>query len=813
MITAICKRSAILFFNFFISYCLMAQNSIIGKIIDHNSNLVANTNILLLNHVDSALIKGTTTNHTGTFSFQNIAEGKYLISCSYIGFETMYLPEINVSTKNLSVDIGTITLKTETVNLKTVSVVTKKPLFEQKIDRMVVNVKNSITSIGGTVIDVLQKSPGVTVNKQAGTISMNGKNGVMIMINGKINYMPAEAVVQMLSGMSANNVERIELITTPPAKYDAEGNAGYINIVLLDNPDIGFNGSYSITVAAFYGTSPSANFNFNYRTKKANLYGSYSFIRMDKITTRTVDNYRKIIHQGKITETNSNSNRDAVRLTHNIRLGYDYQIGKKTTLGLLASAYDNKWTMKAKNNLYKQVNNIPDTNITVNNEEINQWKHWMGNINLQHNISSEEDISFNMDYLYYDDNNPNSYFNQYYNSANQLLSTENTRSAKKTVIKILPAQVDYKKKLSAKADLETGIKTVTSKFTNDVSVENLIQSLWKADSSLTAVYFLKENISAAYASVKITASERTNIKAGLRYEYTSSNLHTKTQKNIVDKKYGKLFPTFYISHKLNDHNSINFSYNRRINRPAFTDLAPFTIFLDPYTFITGNSALQPSIADALKADYVFKKMIFSLGYTFESNSIAAYQTEVNVSSNKQYITTQNFKSIQNINASFSLPFTINNWWFSQLNVNSIWQKIDADYKQKPLSITNFNYNISGFQSFTLHKNFAIELSGFYQSAGLLGTSVARSFGQLNAGMQKKFVNNNSSLKFGVDDIFSTMKWRWTLDLPKENFYTNMNIQLSRRIFKLTYSKNFGNKALKDKRTRITASEEERLRVK
>jgi hypothetical protein len=807
------NKAVIFSFFFIMPYFLTAQKSITGKIISLDSKPVQGTNILLLNSVDSSLIKGTITNNEGKFFFQNIAEGKYLISCSYIGFKTMYLSEINLFIKNSPLDIGTIALKTETVNLKTVSVVTKKPLFEQKIDRMVVNVKNSITSVGGTVIDVLQKSPGVTVNKQAGTISMNGKNGVMIMINGKINYMPPEAIVQMLNGMSANNVEKIELITTPPAKYDASGNAGYINIVLLDNPDIGFNGSYSITIAAFYGTAPAANFNFNYRTKKANLYGSYSFLQSSKIFTRTIDNYRKVIFQGNSTETNSLSNRDPVQLNHNIRIGYDYQLSKKTTLGLLTSAYSTKWTMNAINNIYKQVNKIPDTSIKVNNDEINHWKNWMGNINLQHNINSDEEITFNMDYLYYDDDNPNNYYNQYYNSNNQLLGSENTRSTKKTVIKILPTQLDYKRKLNANADIEIGIKTVTSKFTNDVRVESLIQSTWKADSSFTAKYFLKENISAAYASVKIIADEKNNIKAGLRYEYTNSNLHTEAQKNIVDKKYGKLFPTFYISHKFNDANSLNFSYNRRINRPAFTDLAPFTIFLDPYTFITGNSALQPSIADAVKADYVFKKTIFSLGYTFESNSIAAFQTEVDITSNKQYITSKNLKSTQTINASFSLPLTVTNWWFSQLNVNSTWQKIDADYKQKPLSITNFNYNISGFQSFTLPKNFAIELSGFYQSPGLFGASLAKAYGQLNAGIQKKFIRNNSSLKFGVDDIFSTMKWRWTFDLPKENFYTNTNIQLSRRIFKLTYSKNFGNKALKDKRTRITASEEERLRVK
>ena len=812
MAKVIFKKTAFLIITFFVIFSLQAQNTIKGKIVSADKKALSDANVLLLSSIDSTLIKGEITNNAGEFFFQNIKDGEYLISCSYAGFETLFLPQIKTSQSSLF-DLGLILLKTEPAKLDAVTVTAKKPLFEQKIDRMIINVRNSITSAGSTVLDVLQKSPGVIVNKQGGTIAMNGKNGVNVMINGKINYMPADALVQMLNGMSANSVERIELITTPPAKYDASGNAGFINIVLIDNPDIGFNGSYSITMAAFRGTAPAANIDFNYRTKKGNLYSSYSFIRQENTITPIIEGERKVIYQGKTTETSTRSDRFPVQRNHNFRLGYDHKLSKKTTLGLLTAAYDTKWTMDAINNTTIKVNNALDTIIGVNNGEINQWKHWMGNINLQHIINNGEEITFNADYLYYDDNNPNNYFNQYYNSNNKLIRSSNTRSLKNTVINILPIQFDYKKKINAKANLETGIKKVISKFTNDVSVDELIQNSWKSDSSLTALYFLKENISAAYASVNITATEKTSIKAGLRYEYITSNLGTTTQKNIVDRKYGKLFPTFYMSHKLDDNNSVNFSYNRRINRPAFTDLAPFTIFLDPYTYITGNSALQPSIADAIKIDYLLKRFVFSLSYTYDFNTIGEYQTEIDVISNRQVITAKNLKSTQTINASISLPVTINKWWSSQVNLNSTWQKINTDYKLKPISLMNFNYNISGFQNFTLPNNFGIELSGFYQSEALFGVSLSKPFGQLNAGLQKKFIKSNSSLKLGVDDMFSTMNFKSSFDLPQENFYTFNRFQVSRRIFKLTYSKNFGNKMLKAKRARITASEEERLRIK
>jgi hypothetical protein len=169
-------------------------------------------------------------------------------------------------------------------------------------------------------------------------------------------------------------------------------------------------------------------------------------------------------------------------------------------------------------------------------------------------------------------------------------------------------------------------------------------------------------------------------------------------------------------------------------------------------------------------DYLVKKLVFSLSYTYDANSIQRFQSEVDVSSNKQFITSKNLKSTQTINASLSLPWEITKWWFSQLNVNNSWQEINADYNEKPITLTHFSYNISGFQSFTLPKKVSIELSGWYQSKGLFGASLVKAFGQLNAGIQKKFIKHNSSLKFGVDDIFSTMKWGWTFNLPEENFY-------------------------------------------
>ncbi|MEO7047964.1 MAG: carboxypeptidase regulatory-like domain-containing protein, partial [Ferruginibacter sp.] len=303
-------------FLFAAFYCsnVFSQYSISGKVVDAAAKPLVNANVLLLNPKDSSLVKGTVSNATGTFNFTGIGAGTYLVNTSNTGFKAKYISSVQLSANNTSVNLGSIALEPMETDLATVTLVSKKPMFEQKIDRMVVNVKNSITSAGSTVLDVLQKSPGVVVNKQSGTITMSGKSGVNVMINGKLNYMPADALVQMLNGMDANNVERIELITTPPAKYDAAGNAGYINIVLINSPDKGLNGSFAATLAAFKGSDPSSNINFNYRANKVNIYGSYSFSRLAQ--KQEFDFGRKITYLGKVTETQTADDRDPFQRNH-----------------------------------------------------------------------------------------------------------------------------------------------------------------------------------------------------------------------------------------------------------------------------------------------------------------------------------------------------------------------------------------------------------------------------------------------------------------------------------------------------------------
>jgi hypothetical protein len=790
---------------------LLAQSAISGSIVDENSKPLQFASVHLLKSYDSSLVKGNISDAAGHYLFSNIEKGTYLVSATFTGMSQAFSDLIDININDTKSGIR-IVLTRQANELKNVTVTGRKPMFEQQVDRMVINVKNSIVNAGGTALDVLEKSPGVTVNRQNNSISVNGKNGVVVMLNGKISYMPVDALVQMLAGISAGNIDKIELITTPPSKYDAEGNAGYINIVLISNPYEGLNGSYFLTGGYGQRELGAAGFNFNYRSGRLNLYGNYSFTYEHTIQEgRGVTKFSK--GEDEITN-NSFSDRNAIRKVHTPRLGLDYQLDSSTVIGALVSGYNNRWTMNANNGATVLLNNNYDTIISTLNQEVNHWQNLMTNINFQHTFSPGKTIYFDANYIYFKDRNPNTYANTYYDGGKNLIYSEQVRSGKLTPIHFKVFSIDYISPVSKKVSMESGMKLSLSQFNNDVSVDYLKQDQWMPDNNLSANYLLKENIGAAYTSFTINVNEKTTLKAGLRYEYTVSNLATEEKSGIVDRKYGELFPTFYISRAINKDNSVNFSYSRRITRPTFNDLAPFTIFFDPKTFFTGNPALQPSIANAVQASYIFKNYIFSLSYTYEKNTIEGFQTvKIDTVANMLYLSAKNFDYEQYFSASMSVPVTISNWWTMQNNFNLNWRQVNTVYKNAPVQLQAVYYNIMTTNRFILPKDYSIELGGMYLSSSYFGTARLGRLYQVDAGVQKKFNKGKDQLRFAANDIFNSGSfYKFDEKMPINGAIVNGSLNFGLVAFKLTYTHTFGNKNLKDKRERTTGAENELQRV-
>ena len=788
-----------------------SQNKISGLIQDDAGAPISFANVLLLKANDSSFVKGSITTEYGQFIFEDILKDQYIVSVSMIGFKPGYV-QLN-NTENTDIILPPILLS-EGVELDEVVVTSKKNLYVQKIDRMVINVASSILSAGSSALEILERSPGVVVDRQNNAISLVGKNGVFVMINGKQSYMPISSLVQMLEGMSANNIETIELITTPPANFDAEGNAGFINIVMKEQIDTGFNGSYSLSAGVGNGNTTSDNISFNYRKKRVNLFGNYSFLRNEQGQLFKFD--RTFVNDiGNANKVSTISDRSPVERNHNIRTGLDYQVADKTVVGLLFWYNDNKFSMEAVNDSEETIDGIPESFVELLTTERNQLQNFGSNFNFKHNFKDDEFLSFDLDYLKYNIENPTSYTNSFFDGSTNFLREELTTAAKNTPINIIVGKTDYSTRLNDKIKLDAGIKAAVNNFENDVVVGTFQGQDFIVDSTLTDKSDLEERILAAYGSMEYKLNDKTSLQVGLRYEHTDSQLNSEQQGKVVDRVFGELFPTAYVSHRFNDSLGINFSYSRRITRPTFNDMAPFVIFIDPNTFFAGNPAVQPAISNSVKVDFNFLSTLLSAQYSVEDGTISTFQTTFDEVNERLIFGAANLDQTKIFSLTLGLPITITNWWKMQNNFIYLNTKVSNTTEGNLFTLEQNTFNINHTQAFTLPKNMSAEINLNYNSPSvisLVGTAVLDEFYSINLGIQKKFPGNGGTLGFKINDLLDSLEWTFRSDLPDQNLNITNSVDFFNRTFLVTYSRNFGNSKLKSARERETGAEEEKRRV-
>jgi outer membrane receptor protein involved in Fe transport len=782
-----------------------AQTTLTGRVVDGEGTPLSLANVQLRTDADSSIARATVSDVRGNFVIEAAGPGSYRVHVSRIGYRSAS-SDVLALAEGGRLQVTPLVLQAEAVALTEISVAVKKPLYQQRADRLVINIESSPALAGASALQVLERSPGVVVDRMSNSITLIGKAGVRVMINGRLSYIPADALMQYLSGVGADNIERIELITSPPASLDAEGNAGYINIVMRRSPGQGVNGSMTLSAGYGGGELGNASTHLDYQGSRIGVHANYSFLWNSQ--KQFGSSYRRVVGTAGLTEMPGVTWRDPVRRNHDARVAIDYRVSDRTTVGAVAATFDNRWSMDALNRVTIIVDGGPVTGTDSDNQEVNHWRHAMGNLNLQHKLGSAGTLGLDLDYLGYGNDNPTVYSNTSTHFESRRVTTDPMASGKTTPLRMVVAKADYTREQGG-WEFGAGLKGAFSRFTNETSLQGPFDREWAAEAGFGSTSRLREDVLAAYGTAAFTPSDATTLKMGLRYELTDSNLGSNDQQNIVDCRFGSLFPSVGVTYKLGDDYQLGASLDRRVTRPTFNDMAPFLYFIDPNTFFSGNAGLQPAIINTLKLDGTFRSVLASLQYAREDSSIARFQSRFIPAHNIHVMSPTNFSATRTASALLAFPVHLTQWWSSQNNAMLSWQEVDGSRNGSLITVSTTSHRFNSTQNITVPRDFGLEASGFYQSARLFGTDGFGALWAVNLGLQKT-LRGNAKITLAVNDLFDSQDWKWTTGSVGDPLYIESLWTFSHRTASLTYSTRFGGGKAVGKRS--SASEDERRRV-
>ena len=640
-----------------------------GRVIDNSKNAIPFCNVLLTKASDSVMVTASTTDTVGNFQLEIKDTGSFKIAVAYVGYKKYYSRAISITKGTNNYNVGNILLESNAQILKGVQVVAEKPFIEHKVDRMVFNIENSIISSGNDALEVLKKLPGVNVDNND-AIQVRGKPGVLIMIDGRTTYMSAEDAATYLKSIDASQIEKIEVITNPSAKYDASGNA-VINIILKKNKNLGFNGQLNASHAqGFYGTS-IGGINANYRTKKFNFFGSYNSYIAKRFNVPQ--------KQSTFSENGVPANIfiDQMRNVYeghgnNGRLGIDFTPDNKQTIGMVAEGYLNTGTLALNDNT-KMYNggSILDSSLNMQGVRHVQRKSLTCDLNYKYKIDSTgKELSANADYSTFSNTYHEQDITNYYDNNNLYLHSPATLKYNLPgLIHIAAVKIDYTQPLGKKNKMEVGLKSSIVNTDNNAQYWNVLGGTDVPDTTKTNHFIYSENINSGYLNLSRKFSEKIEAQIGLRAEQTRSKGVQTINDSTVNRNYINLFPSAFVSWKLDTNNAINFSYSRRIDRPDYGQLNPFLFFLNPYNYIRGNPYLQPQLSDNFELTHVFKNFLStSFGYLHMDN-IFTDAIHQNDTTHITYKTTQNLNAYNVYNVLITATLHPTKWWTSINSAN------------------------------------------------------------------------------------------------------------------------------------------------
>ena len=759
-----------------ISYA-QVSTSLKGRLVSTEAQVdLAGATVSLLNSQDSTNIKNTTSSKDGSFQLKDVAAGNYIISVTHTAFQKTYSRPFIVKASDTDINLPAIQLNAVSKTLAGVTVTGKKSFIEHRVDRTIVNVDASITNAGTNALEVLESSPGVIVDKD-GNISLKGKEGVLVMIDGRPTQLGGADLAAYLRSLSSNQLDQIEIMTNPPARFDASGTSGVINIKTKKNKAAGYNGNFNLGYGQ--GKYPKVNegFNFNYRQGKINFFTNLSHNYNKGFEILTIE--RKIKNEDSyVVENLFDQEANQIRSGNSFsgKVGLDYVPSNKTNFGFVISGYNSKNKNNSLNETFiyspaKEIENI--TGAAVDNKT--EWKSFSTNLNFRTVFDSAgRELTSDFDFVQYGSSH-NLFMNNTYFDAdgNSIAKADSLMGSLPQDITIYSGRFDYTHPLKKKgARFEAGIKSSIVKTDNNASYDSIQYGQVIHDYNRSNHFIYEENINAAYVNLSTPLTKKLSAQFGLRLENTNAKGNQMTTGQQFDRQYTQLFPTAYFQYKLNDQNNLGLNYGRRIQRPNYERLNPFIRFIDRYTYSEGNPDLKPQFSHQVEISHSYKnKIITTVNYsktvdimqnTIEQRGRIAYAKHANIASQRQY------------GLSVNATTNITKWWTSNVNVNVYNNLFEGIVNTTPVSFSSTRVLFNGTQQFKLTKTLSAELTGVYRTAGVQGIAIMKNIGMMNVGFSKQVMKNNGTLKLTVRDIFYTAN-------PKINInYGNVDVAFSEK---------------------------------
>ncbi|WP_343523870.1 TonB-dependent receptor [Pedobacter sp.] len=786
---------------------------IYGRVLDAEGKNIEFATVALLK--DTVLLKTSFTEADGRFSFDRLVYGKYQLKISVVGAPIYQSDLIVVDAAHPNIALADIKMATEANNLKEVTVAGQKAFVERKIDRTVVNVDALISNAGTTALDVLSKSPGVNVD-QNGAISLKGKNGVAIFIDDKPTYLSGADLENYLRSLPSSSLDQIELMTNPPAKYDAAGNGGVINIKTRKTKTAGFNGGINLSLNQGELSRSNNSLNFNYRKDKVNVFGNLSYNLNNSFTDLDLNRKYKNDDGSAKSYFNQNSYFRRHGNTFNLKTGLDYYASDHTTWGVVLTGM-NRISKQVNNNTSNLSNASMQLDSVIRAENIDQIKYQNAGVNLNYRHKFKQagrELTFDADYLLYRNQTDQTYYNFSYLPSGTLKYQDVLTGNLPSDIDIYTAKMDYSHPLANEWKLAAGVKTAYTKTDNIADYFNTANGNTSVDYEKSNHFLYKENINAAYLNMS-REGKRFSLQIGLRYENTVSNGHQLGNLIKPDssfkRTYNSLFPTVYFSYKLDTvgSNQLDLNYGRRIDRPYYQDLNPFFSPLDKFTYYVGNPFLKPSFTQSLELSHTYKnKITTTLGYSWVRDEV---NETIEIVEGTYYSRPANVGKTTVANVSVNAEIDLTKW--VKLNAYLEYARIvsKTDFYTGFLVTRGSYLRTTPNLQFKISPTWNAEVNMRYQSKLSSVQFLLGEVHEFGAAVQKK-LSAKSTLKLTANDIFRTRVFNGLINNLANTEANWVNRQDSRSVV-VSYSYRFGKVFSTPAKHESSGADAEKNRVK